>query len=109
MGWAEDIRAHFPEWGTDSARNRWPDSRARLSIGQLVTGKVIARAPFGVWVDIAAGHPALLLVPEMAWARERRITFEDYAALGTVVEARIVALGDRGEIALSQHPPDVAG
>ncbi|MFL5329098.1 MAG: hypothetical protein ACJ8C4_09285 [Gemmataceae bacterium] len=63
-----------------------------------------SRAPFGVWVDIAALHPALLLVPEMAGARERRIEFEDYPALGIVLEAWIVLLGDGAEIALSQNP-----
>jgi len=55
-------------------------------------------------VDVTAGWPALLLVPEMAGARERRITFEEYPPLGTVIEARIVALSECGEINLSQHP-----
>jgi predicted RNA-binding protein with RPS1 domain len=109
MAWGEDIRARFPEWGTDAALARWPAIRSRLFIGQVVRGEVIARAPFGVWVDIAAGHPALLLVPEMAGARERRIVFEHYPPLGSTVEARIVALGDRGEIALSQHPQAALG
>lgn len=104
MAWEEDIRARFPDWGTDAVLARWSAIRSCLSIGQLVRGEVIARAPFGVWVDVAAGHPALLLVPEMTGARERRIMFEDYPALGSTVEARVVSLGDRGEIALSQHP-----
>jgi len=103
MGWGEDIRARFPDWGTATALVRWPAIRSRLSIGQEVRGEVIARAPFGVWVDIAAGHPALLLVPEMAGACERRITFEEYPQRGAVIEARIIALGDRGEINLTQH------
>lgn len=103
--WREQIRARFPDWGTDAALARWPACRARLAAGQAVRGEVIARAPFGVWVDIATGHPALLLVPEMAGARERPIVFEDYPALGSTVEASIVALGERGEIGLSQYPP----
>jgi predicted RNA-binding protein with RPS1 domain len=104
MAWDDDIRVRFPDWGTDAARSRWPAARSRLSVGQVVRGEVIARAPFGVWVDITVGHPALLMVPEMAGARERPITFEDYPPLGAVVEARIVSLGDRAEISLSQHP-----
>jgi ribosomal protein S1 len=103
MDWRDEIRARFPDWGTDSASARWPAIRDKLPIGQEVRGEVIALAPFGVWVDIAVGHPALLLVPEMAGARERRITFEDYPALLTAVEARIVCLGNRGEISLSQY------
>lgn len=104
MGWGEDIRARFPDWGTDAALARWSHVRERLRVGQFVCGSVIARAPFGVWLDIDAGHPALLLVPEMRGAREHRITFEIYPAIGEVVEARIVALGERGEIGLTQHP-----
>jgi hypothetical protein len=37
--------------------------------------------------------------------KERRITFEQYPLLGEIIEARIMALGDRGEIGLTQHPP----
>ena len=62
MGWGEDVRAHFPDWGTEAALARWPQNRARLRIGDWVNGLVIARAPFGVWLDIDADHPALLLV-----------------------------------------------
>jgi exosome complex RNA-binding protein Rrp4 len=104
MGWSEDIRGHYPHWGTEAALARWPEVRERLRIGQHVYGPVIARAPFGVWLDIHAGHPALLLVPEMRGAKERRITFDEYPAIGEVVEARIVALGERAEIRLTQHP-----
>jgi predicted RNA-binding protein with RPS1 domain len=104
MAWVDDIRARFPDWRTAAALARWPDVRARLSIGQAVHGEVIARTPFGVWVDIEVGQPALLLVPEMSGAREQRITFEQYPALGAVIDAHVIALGDRGEIGLSQHP-----
>lgn len=65
MAWDNDILALFPDCGTDAAHARWPESRARLAVGQSIRGKVIARAPFGVWVDIGAGHPALLRVTEM--------------------------------------------
>jgi len=92
MGWVEDIRARYPEWCTEAALARWPEIRERLRIGQHVRGSVIARAPFGVWVDIDPLHPALLLVPEMLRAQERRITFDDYPEIGEVVEAWIVAL-----------------
>jgi hypothetical protein len=104
MGWEDDIRVRFPDWGTDAARDRWPNAKARLSVSQMVRGEVIARAPFGVWVDIGAGQPALLLVPEMAGAWVRSVKFEDYPPLGAVIEARITRLGDHGEIGLSQHP-----
>jgi hypothetical protein len=104
MSWDEDLRARFPDWGTAAAIDRWPAARALLVTGQPVHGAVVARAPFGVWVDIGVGHPALLLVPEMTGASERPIRFHEYPELGTAVDAQIVALGDRAEIGLSQSP-----
>ncbi|HQU42626.1 MAG TPA: hypothetical protein PK867_07425, partial [Pirellulales bacterium] len=104
--WRKQIRAHFPDWGTDAASPRWPSVRSGLRVGETVSGTVIARAPFGVWLDIGASFPALLLVPNMSGARERRITMADYPSLGTQIEGRINALGDRGEIGVSQQYPD---
>jgi len=109
MAWDGDILAHFPDWGTDAGLARWPEVRSRLAVGQAVRGEVVCRAPFGVWVDIGAGWPALLRVPEMAGARERPIRFEEYPALGAVVEAWVLWLGERAEIVLCQHPQAAAG
>ena len=103
MSWGEDVRARFPDWRTPDARWRWATVRETLRVGQRVSGEVIARAPFGVWLDIGVGFPALLLVPEMEGAQERRIQFEDYPALGATVPAWIKALGDHGEIGVTQR------
>jgi hypothetical protein len=71
---------------------------------------VIARAPFGVWLDIGVPFPALLLVPNMRQAQARRVTFEDYPQMGDEVAGRINALGDRAEIGITQHPiEDITG
>jgi hypothetical protein len=102
--WMNDSRDRFPDWQTDDATARWPEVKARLSVGQEVRGKVIARAPFGVWVDVEAGHPALLLVTEMARAADCPIRFVEFPAIGAIVTATIVALGDEAEIGLSQFP-----
>ncbi len=110
--WMEEVRAVFPDWQTAEALARWPNSRSRLSVGQQVRGVVIARAPFGVWLDIKAGHPALLHWSQLATRGTKWATFEDYSnhlpALGATVEVRIYMLGDRGEIGVSQqieNPP----
>jgi hypothetical protein len=76
-----------------------------VRLGQIVSGTVIARATFGVWLDIGVGHPALLLVPEMHGAKDHNIAFEDYPEAGASIEVCIIALGNRGEINLSQYPP----
>src|ERR1700722_5745066 len=103
--WRDQILARFPDWESDAAAALWPTTKASLSVGQDVSGPVIARAPFGVWIDIGVGHPAVLLVPEMRRSPHQRITFDDYPLIGGTIAATIVALGDRAEIALSQFPP----
>jgi hypothetical protein len=45
-----------------------------------------------------------LRVPEIAGARERPIRFEEYPALGAVVEAWVLWLDGRAEIIRCQHP-----
>jgi hypothetical protein len=45
----------------------------------------------------------------MAGARERPIRFEEYPALGAVVEAWVLWLGERAEIVLCQHPQAATG
>lgn len=102
-GWAADIHNVFPDWETDSAAQRWPEIRQSITVGQAVNGRVISRAPFGVWLDIGVNQPALLLVVNMEWANTKRITFEDFPEIGTVLTALKNALGDRGEIGLTQH------
>ena len=108
--WQDDIRIRFPYWLKDEALSNWPAAKASLAIGREVSGVVIARAPFGVWLDIATPFPALLLVPNMRQAEEQRIAFDDYPQIGEIVTGRINALGDRGEIGITQrNPVNVAG
>ena len=65
------------------------------------------RSPFGVWLDIGVGHPALLLVPEMEGAQRHRITFDDYPAIGRTLEGRIVGIDEvRCAISVSQRYPE---
>ena len=98
--WDDDIRSVFPDWGTKAATERWPATKSQLQIDQRVRGRVIARAHFGVWVDINVGHPALLLVTNMFRAVAGPVAFTDYAPKGTMVRARIDSLGDDCEIGL---------
>lgn len=104
--WLTELRTRFPDWNTDSANHRWGSVRASLRIGQVISGEVVARAPFGVWLDIGASFPALLLVPNMSAARLKRIRFEEYPDIGTIVEGRINTMGNCGEIGVTQLDSD---
>lgn len=102
-----DIRTQFPDWKTQSSLQRWPEVKNQLPVGQTVSGQTIARAPFGVWLDIGVSFPALLLVHNMKDAHvQTPIGLEDYPALDASVDGRINALGDAGEIGITQLSPD---
>ena len=103
--WRQQIRDRFPDWLTSAAILRFIDAMElddRPYVGDIVSGEVISRAPFGVWVDIHCGFPALLLVPNMLNAQSSPITFDDFPQLHSVVHAEIVSLGVEGEIGLIQ-------
>ena len=102
MIWNDEIRAVFPNWDTDIALEQWPTVRLSLSVGQIISGRVISKAPFGVWLDIGVAFPALLLVVNMAEAKGRKIACEEFPNIGSSVSGRINVLGDQGEIGITQ-------
>lgn len=59
--------------------------------------------PFNVRLDIAVEFPALLVVPYLEWARLRRISFKNYAAMGAMVQDHFTAPGECEEIGVSQE------
>ena len=65
MSWGSDLLIRFPDWRSDAVLSTWPAVKASISVGQQVSGVVIARAPFGVWLDIGVAFPALLLVRDI--------------------------------------------
>jgi ribosomal protein S1 len=96
----------FGDYLSPAKAEEWAAVQARLGAGGAVRGPVIARRPFGVFVDIGAGFPALLEVIQFEHARERRYIFEDYPAVGEMITARVVAFDDRNrQIGLTQLNP----
>ncbi|MEM7456556.1 MAG: hypothetical protein AAF456_19580 [Planctomycetota bacterium] len=104
--WRERIRSKFPDWGTTEALKDWSDVGNQISVGQEVSGTVISRAPFGVWLDIGLAWPALLRVVNMCSGDFGPVSLEQYPAEGTALNGRVNAVGDAGEIGLTQQNPD---
>jgi predicted RNA-binding protein with RPS1 domain len=101
--WDSDIRNAFPDWLNDAEKVEWPAVKCSLRVGQILQGKVIAITPFGVWLDIGVNQPALLRVVDMISADTMQITMSEYPQKGTELKVRVVALGNVGEIILSQQ------
>lgn len=110
--WQDQLRERFPDWLTSKAIMRFlemSEQNKRPFVGDLVSGEVIAVAPFGVWVDVNWGFPALLLAANMLNVEGERISEYDYPKLGTIIHAEITSLDVEGEIKLIQTPdPDAA-
>jgi ribosomal protein S1 len=68
----------------------WEVAKSRFAPGSKVEGIVVAQFQFGVFVDINAGFPALILVTRLRGVDRQPCTnTERYPAIGSVVEARV--------------------
>ncbi|MFG0265771.1 MAG: S1 RNA-binding domain-containing protein [Rhodopirellula sp. JB055] len=77
-----------------------------MAEGDTVTGVVICRKPFGLFLDIGFGSnaAALLLVPEFTDAHVHSYDFDEYPLVGDSVTARIRYIAwDDHKIALTQN------
>ncbi|MFL2573305.1 MAG: 30S ribosomal protein S1 [Flavobacteriales bacterium] len=86
----------------------WQDLDENLSVGDVVKGKVVVVADYGVFVELQAGVEALLHVSEMSWSTHLR-SANDFFSKGDNVEAKILTL-DREQrkmsLGLKQMLPD---
>ena len=62
-----------------------------LQVGDVVKGKVVVVADYGVFVELQAGVEALLHVSEMSWSTHLR-SANDFFSKGDDVEAKILTL-----------------
>jgi ribosomal protein S1 len=68
----------------------WQVAKSRLAPGSKVEGIVVAQFHFGVFVDINADFPALILVTRLRdTGRQPYTSMERYPAIGSAVKARV--------------------
>jgi ribosomal protein S1 len=107
MGADNELAERFGDPLSPGRETEWMAARSRFGVGESCSGQVIARRPFGVFVDIGIGFPALLEITQFEHTGQRRYrNLEDFPALGTTITARIVAFNDRNrQIVLTQLAP----
>ena len=91
---------------TDDDPELWGRIRRETHIGDFVTGTVICRRQFGVFVDIGygPGAAALLLVPEFTDAHLRPIAYDEYPHVGDSVSAQVLFINPEDcKISLTQN------
>jgi ribosomal protein S1 len=85
----------FPGFRSVERQADWESLKLRVSLGSRVSGAVVARYPFGVFVDIGAGFPALLLIVRFKEVKHRGDSLiESFPSLGSTIEARILGWAD---------------
>jgi hypothetical protein len=93
-GWGRSLGERFPPRAPDAERRDWDEVRVNFSVGQAAIGVVVAWAHFGAWLDIGAGFPALLLIPDVAGLTPGRYQAGEWCPVGSTQGARIVLFND---------------
>ena len=73
----------------------WEHAKQHLAVGMPVTGVVVARYPFGTFVDIGVGFPVLLEIIEIEGLTPERYRAGDRCPEGSRVTARVMGFRDR--------------
>jgi ribosomal protein S1 len=103
----DDLGRAFGNYLESERAADWELVKAGLQAGSRLSGKVVARYIFGIFLDIGAGFPALLEIIQFNPPPKRRpVVIEDYPAVGSTIIARVVAFDDRNrQIRLTQLDP----
>ena len=66
---SDDLRQCFGDYQSQKNDEGWEGVKSRIKPGDSVTGEVVARFRFGVFVDLGVGFPALLEVTQVEQRR----------------------------------------
>ena len=95
MGILDDLQTDFGDYLSDRRASDWATVKRELPVLASVTGVVVRRYEFGVFVDISLGFPALILVVDLERPAERPSAgMEAYAAIGESITARVLLFAD---------------
>jgi ribosomal protein S1 len=104
--WGRLLVERFPPREPETDQREWEALKKHLAVGQGVTGVVVAKAPFGAWLDIGAGFPALLLLPDIAGLTSESYQADDWCPVGSAIAAEVVLFNDRlRQVRVSQGRP----
>ncbi len=99
--WDKKLKKYLSNFELNETK--WEQVKKELKIGEMVSGMVICRAPFGAWIDIKMEFPALL---EIIFIKD--LTPSNYESgywmkEGEVIEAYVTGFrNDSRQIYLSQ-------
>lgn len=90
--WRVLLAKRFPQGDPAEQEMKWKAVKTKLAIGQSVTGTVVARAHFGVWLDLGVEFPALLLIVNIRDLTPEKYRNDQWCPLGDSVVATVGGL-----------------
>jgi hypothetical protein len=107
VNWSEMVRLSFGDVTGPARLASWSDVKARYPIGSKISGRVVLKAPFGVWLDVGVGFPALILVTRF----KTLLTYDEYVASGPRpgghLDASVYLFNENARcLVLTQRPHD---
>lgn len=104
--WGLLLEKRFPPRDPAEDELQWATLKQRQAVGESVTGVVVARAPFGAWIDFGVGFPALLEIICIAGLTPERYRAGDWCLVGSEITTFVVGFDDRlHQIRLIQVQP----
>lgn len=105
VNWSTEVRRVFGDVSSGDQAAAWNDAKQACPIGTRVCGRVRLKPPFGLWLDVGIGFPALLLVTRF----DRPITAGEFARsapeIGDEVSATVFLHNDEArQLVLTQRP-----
>lgn len=94
MSTFDDLEKLFPDHRSPRRSAEWETLKQRLIIDRAVTGRVVAKSPFGVWVDLGVGYPALLEIVVMKDLTPERYRTDDWCPVGSELTAYVGGFRD---------------
>ncbi len=108
--WDQHLAQHFPNRHHADDEQAWAKLKQRLLTGQTVSGTVIAKAPFGAWLDIGVGFPALIEIVCITGMTGERYRSDEWCPIGSHISAKVGGFDDRNhQVAVWQVMPGETG
>lgn len=105
VNWTVELQKLFDDYLSTGKTENWERLISTLNPGDEVTGVVVARAHFGIWVDIGEGFPALLESIVIDGMDGEMYQKDEYCPVGSSIKAKISGFADRTrQIYLHQKP-----
>ena len=94
VNWSEVIKEIFGDFESEERSDDWEKVKASLKKDEEVSGTVVARAPFGVWLDLGVGFPALIETIVITGMDRNMYEEDNYCPVGSIVRAKVSGIRD---------------